>query len=235
MISGQMRMAFFSIALPALSPLQNDQKRFCGFYYKFLNMVSWATIPLAVFCFVFADEIIYIYFGSQWQASAFYMKILSVKALVLPMVTSLDQVPLALGFSRRYMYAGMVRSFSAIFCVALGVFVYDITGAAIGMAISDIVIFIPFFMICSRNSGVNLLNYLKTIFAPLLVSLLVGILLYFLKKPLDDQSVIHALIPMLSYFGIVFLCFCVSDYFVIGSRMNLVNSALKLIREKRKK
>ena len=71
------------------------------------------------------------------------------------------------------------------------------------MAVSDILVFIPFFLICSRDSGVSLLSYLKTILVPLLVSLLVGILLYLFKKPLEDQSVICVLISMLGYLGMV--------------------------------
>lgn len=232
MLTGQMRMAFFSIALPALSSLQNDQKRFCSSYYKFLNMISWATIPLAVFCFVFADETISIYFGPQWHASVFYMKIFAIKALVMPVITSLDQVPLALGYSRRYMYAGMVRSFAAIICISLGAFVYGITGAAVGVAVSDIIVFIPFFMMCSRDSGVSLLNYLKTIAVPLLVSLLVGLLFFLLKRPLEDQSFMHAIMSTLSYFCVVFICFLVTDYFGIGSKMNLVDTVLRAIKKK---
>jgi len=233
MLTGRIRMALFSIALPALSSLQNDSKRFCNFYYKFLNMISWTTIPIAVFCFVFADECIPIFFGPQWKTSAFYMKFFAIKALVMPAVTSLDQVPLALGFSKRYMYAGMVRCFAAILCVSLGVYFYGITGAAIGVAVSDIIIFIPFFFMCTKDSDLSFLNYIKATSVPFLVSLLIGLSMILVKKPLEDQSVIYAIILMSSYFGITFICFVISDYFVIGSQLGLVKTLLNHIKNKR--
>ena len=172
MVSGQFRMAFFSVALPALASLQSEMKRFAQYYYKFLYVVSWVTMPLSVFCFVFADEIIQIYFGSQWAGAAIYMRIFSLHSFLMPAITTLDQVPLALGHSRRYLVGGIARSIGTILCVAIGAFFYGIVGVAIGVAIANLITFIPFFLICVQDSPITVKDYFKTLSIPSFTSIM---------------------------------------------------------------
>jgi PST family polysaccharide transporter len=235
MISQQFRMAFFSVALPALAALQSEHKRFALYYYKFLYIVSWVTMPLAVFSFVFSEEIIQLYFGSQWTGSAFYMRIFSLHALLLPAITTIDQVPLTLGYSRRYLVGGIVRSVGAIFCVVIGGIYYGIVGVAIGVAIANVITFIPFFTICAQNSPIKITKYFQTIIIPLSLSLVVGIIFYFLKSTYLDGGFIYVLLYMLAYMLIISIVVLACDFFHIGCQMGIVDTVIKKINSKRQK
>jgi len=235
MISMQFRMALFSVALPALASLQDEQNRFAQYYYKFLYVVSWVTMPLSVFCFIFSEAIIQIYFGSQWAGSVIYLRIFSLNAFLLPVITTLDQVPLALGHSRRYLAAGISRSVGTIFCVAVGAFFYGIVGIAIGLAIANIITFIPFITICTKNAPITVKEYFQTISIPLLISIVLGIVFYFLKSNYLDVGIIYELSFMLAYLVTLSMVVLICDFYRFGVHLGIVSTLINKINSKGQK
>ena len=227
LVSGQFRMAFFSVALPALSSLQKEKERFSQYYYGFLNMICWVTMPLAVLLFVFADEIIQIYFGPKWGDSAIFMKIFAIHALLMPAVTTLDQIPLALGHSRRYLSGGIVRSIGTIFCVAIGVILYGVMGAAIGVSIANLVTFIPFSRLCIKDSPITIKEYFKTLCIPLLTSIAIGGVFFWCKSHYINDSIFYDLLYMMAYLMIVSTFLVVYDFLRIGHHIGIVDYLFK--------
>jgi len=235
LIGNQFRMTFFSVALPALASLQNELERFVKYYYKFLYFVSSVTMPLSVFCFIFADEIIQIYFGSQWAGAAIYMKIFSIQSFVMPAIATLDQVPLALGHSRRYLVGGITRSFGTLFCIAIGALSYGIFGIAIGVSIAHFITFIPFFLICVKNTPITIKNYFKTLFTPSLTSISIGVIFYFLKSNFINDGIIRAMFYMFAYMVTVITFMLAFDFFHIGYQNGIVETIIKKSNLKRHK
>lgn len=227
MVSGQFRMAFFSVAMPALSTLQNDQKQFASYYYKFLNVVAWVTMSLSVFCFVFAEDIILIYFGSKWLGATVYMKFFAVNSFFLPVMTTLDQIPLSLGHSRQYLIAGIIRSIGTIFCVSLGGYFYDIIGIAAGVVLGNIITFFPFFLICVKNSSIVITKYLNTIAIPSFISISTGTIFYFLNIFTSHGNMYFHVAIMLSYLITVIVILTTFDYFKIGFHLGIINTIQK--------
>ncbi len=230
MVTEQFRMAFFSIALPALSSLQNEKEQFLQYYYNFLHIISWVTMPISAFCFIFSDDIIRIYFGPQWIDSSFYMKIFAINSFIMPAMTTLDQIPLALGQSRRYLYAGILRCIGIIICVSIGAYTYGLTGAAIGISIANILIFMPFFIICTKGSGVLLTQYVNYIISPVLISLIPNIFYPFFQIQHDFLNIPAQIFKMAYYVASVLILFIICDYFHIGCKTNLVMMITKKIK-----
>jgi PST family polysaccharide transporter len=226
MVTDQIRMAFFSIALPALSSLQGDNRKFGDYFNKFVCFVSWATMPMAAACFVFADDIVLLYYGKQWVNAAFYMKIFSLKAFFMPALTTLDQVPLALGYSKRYLAAGMMRSIVAIIFISTGAFMYGVKGAAIGVATVDMAILLPFFLICTKHSGIRLKNYMITVLIPMIATIAAGAV--FLAGGFHQArfSVVATIADMILFAGLVAALFGICDYFNIGTPIGITRKML---------
>jgi O-antigen/teichoic acid export membrane protein len=227
LISGQFRLAFFSIALPALSALQSEKDRFRGYYYKFLNIVCWSTMTLSSFCFVFADEIILVYFGPKWADSVIFMKIFSIHAFIMPAMTTLDQIPLALGFSRRYLLAGMARSVALIICIITTAPFFGVLGIAWSIVLSEIIAFLPFIKLCLKESPVTIKGYFSTIFFPVLTTLSIAICFHNLKI----QGVFHGhcakLLAMSAFLAITVIVFIILDYFNSKGSAGIVRAVLK--------
>lgn len=222
LISGQFRMAFFSVAFPALSSLQTEKERFAQYYYGFLNLICWVTMPFAVLFFVFADEIIQLYFGPQWSGAVIFMKIFAIHSFILPAVTTLDQIPLALGYSRRYLFGGIVRSIGAIVCVAIGAILYGVIGAAIGVSIANLVTFIPFYKLSIKDSPVMIKTYFKILCIPLLTSISIGAISYWYKFLNINSGIFYDLLNMVLYLTAVLISLLIFDFLRIGHHIGIV-------------
>lgn len=227
LISGQFRMAFFAVALPALSSLQKEKERFSQYYYGFLNLICWVTMPFAVMLFVFADEIIQIYFGPKWIGSAIFMKIFAIHSFIMPAVTTLDQIPLALGHSRRYLLGGIIRSIGTIVCVAIGAVLYGVMGVAIGVSIANLITFIPFSRLCIKDSPVMMKGYFKTLYIPLLTSISIGGVFYWYKSHYINNGMFYDLLNMLVYLMAVLTFLLALDFLRIGHHIGIVEYLFK--------
>lgn len=233
MVTGQIRMALFSIALPALSSLQNDLYSFKKYFYKFVTFISWGTMPLAVFCMIFADDIIHIYFGRHWADSATFMKIFAIKCFFMPVMTTLDQVPLSLGNSKRYLFSGILRSITSTIFVLSGAIMYGVKGAAFGVAMVDIAVFLPFFKICTKKSGIQLSGYFYSILIPASISLLTGGFFKLIQVSFKFTGIWPSLFAIVLYFFAIVSLFAFCDYFEIGQQIGITRKAISTLKRKR--
>jgi O-antigen/teichoic acid export membrane protein len=62
---------------PAMALVQDDKERLRNALLKSLSVVAFLTLPASAFCIIFANEIIDILLGSQWNAAAVPLAILS--------------------------------------------------------------------------------------------------------------------------------------------------------------
>jgi PST family polysaccharide transporter len=233
LISGQFRLAFFSVAMPALSALQGEKDRFAQYYYKFLSIICWITMPLSAFCFVFAEEIILLYFGQKWAGSVIFMRIFAAYSFLMPAITTLDQIPLALGYSRRYLRGGIIRSISLVTCVIIAAPFYGVMGVALCVPASNLISFIPFSKTCLHDSPVTRKGYYKTIAAPMLISLLLGGLFYFFKSCSAFNEIGIKIIYMSIFLISISIFFLFFDFFGIGCSTGASKAILTRIRFQR--
>ncbi len=232
LFSGQFRMAFFQVALPALSSLQDEKKRLSGYYYKFLNIVCWTTMPLSAFCFVFAEEIILVYFGPKWAESVIFMRILALHAFIMPAVTTLDQIPLALGHSRRYLWVGMVRSITLISCIAVAAPLYGVTGIALCVAGSDVVAFPLFARLCLKESPVSIRGFFFVTAVPATLTFCMAAAFYIFKVYYITST------TMLVAAMLFFIIFCAGSFLLVDwlnlkGTVGICRAALNRIRSGR--
>jgi len=230
LISGQFRMAIFAVALPALSSLQEERERFATYYYKFLNMIVWITMPISAFCFIFAEEIIYVYFGPKWSESVIFMQLFSIKAFIMPAVTTLDQIPLALGFSKRYLYAGMVRSFALLISLLFVAPFYGVLGIAFCVAFSDLMAFIPFVKLCLKKSPVDIKQYFYIVSIPFISSVGLGIIFFYLKTFTETNSVTFKIIYMILFMLLTITLFFINDSLNKKSNLGISKRIFKYLK-----
>jgi hypothetical protein len=151
----------------------------------------------------------------------------------MPAITTLDQVPLALGYSRRYLTAGIVRSIGTIFCIAIGALSYGIIGLAIGVVIANIITFIPFFSICTKNSPILAKKYFQMILIPFSLSLIFGIGFYFLKSTYPEGGLFFELSCMSAYFTSLSMVILVCDFYQYGIHLGIADTLIKKIKLKK--
>jgi O-antigen/teichoic acid export membrane protein len=99
--SDYLNAAIGTVAFSALSRLQDDPPRLRSYFLKSYALAVSMTLPLTIFCAVFADEIVWVLFGSQWMASAPILRLLAPTVLIFGMINPFAWLLYSMGLQRR--------------------------------------------------------------------------------------------------------------------------------------
>jgi len=93
----QVNAPISSVAIPALSRLQHDPKRYTDYYLKSAGLIVALTAPLVVFMAVESNEIVTVILGGQWEGAAAIFFVLSFACLVQPAAVTAGWVHVTTG------------------------------------------------------------------------------------------------------------------------------------------
>lgn len=226
-INGNIRLSLFGVALPAMSSIQSKPEQFRSYFLKFVAILAQLTMPIAAVCFCFADEIVLFYLGPTWVETGIFLRILSIGAFIMPVVTSLDQIPLALGFSARYRNSGIFRSIFSVVLVFFGVFYSGAIGAAVAISLSHLFYFPVFLYWTTKGSPIKPTIYLRILVNPILVSLIPVFCVEFYRFIFPVEY--HAGISFVLFVVIYLFVFIITDLFEIGSNLKLIKKAIDTV------
>lgn len=99
--------AIGSVALSALSRLQDEPQRLRNYFLKSYALATSLTLPITIFCAVFADEIIRILFGEHWIAVAPVLRFLAPTVLIFGMINPFAWLLYAMGLQKRSLMTGV--------------------------------------------------------------------------------------------------------------------------------
>ena len=169
----QIRNPLESVAIPALSHLQNDLVRYKKYYIKLVTLIAFITMPLMVFLFVCADEVIGLLLGSKWSGAVNIFKILCIVAFIQPAATTWGLVLVSLGQSKRYLKWGIANSILIVLSFIVGL-PWGAIGVAAGYTIATYVLLAPTLWYCFKRSPVSIRDFFSAIYRPAVASLCMG-------------------------------------------------------------
>jgi PST family polysaccharide transporter len=169
----QIRNPLELVAIPALSHIQNEPVRYKKYYIKLITMISFITMPLMVFLFVCADEVIDLLLGSKWSGAAGIFKILAIAAFIQPVISLSGLVLVSLGQSKRYFTFGIINSIIIVTSFVLGL-PWGAIGVAVGYTIATYVLLAPTLWYCFRRSPISITDFFSAISRPAVASLCMG-------------------------------------------------------------
>ena len=177
---GQITAPFSSVAVPALSRLQDDPLEFSKFYFKMVRVIAFVSMPIVVIMSLLSGEIITTVLGKQWAAASEIFQVLAFAAFWQPIASTVGWVYVSLGRVKRMMYWGFIGTF-----VMGGFILAGLDGGAIGVAkyyaISMWILVIPIFGYAFYGTSLKLRTLLTTIALPLFNTMIVGVCFYVSK------------------------------------------------------
>lgn len=211
---------------PVLSDFQDDKNRICEIYLKVVKLLATIGIPLSVFLYFSAYEIIYVLYGLQWEQSVSVFKILALTVGIQIVLTSSGAIFQVLNRTDLLFYSGMLSAVVMVCCICFGVFVggnLESVGYALIVAFS-VNFFQVFYMLIKVGLESSFLKFLKIFVYPLFVALCIGISLFWFIILVSFENYYFILVAKIVVSLFLFLC------------CNLINpSNRKLILEKVKK
>jgi PST family polysaccharide transporter len=169
----QVREPLNAVAIPALSHIQNDPIRYKKFYIKLVTLLAFITMPLMVFLFICANEVVGLLLGSKWSGAVNIFKILCIVAFIQPVASTVGLVLISLGQSKRYFTIGIINSIIVVIAFILGL-PRGAIGVATAYTIVNYVMIGPTLWYCFRRSPMSITDFFSAISRPAVASLCMG-------------------------------------------------------------
>lgn len=165
---------------------RNEKEKLVTLFRDTTKYLTFVTIPISVFIFIFSDEIIFTWMGNGFEVSSYLLRILMAGMLVNMIVSSPGNSILPnIGIPKYQMYEGILHF---IFNVIISYFLiknYGLVGAAYGNSIATIVSSFYVFIVSAKyfeNKYFDIIihDYLL----PLALSVFAGLIVYLFNKML---------------------------------------------------
>ena len=146
-------------------------------------------MPLMVFLFVCAEQVILLLLGSQWLGAIDIFKILCVTAFIQPVATTWGLVLVSLGQSKRYLTWGIINSIFIVISFILGL-PWGAIGVAAAYTIVSYVLLGPTLWYCFKRTPVSITDFFSAISRPVIASIITGFVIFAVRSYLTTASVI---------------------------------------------
>ena len=195
----EIRAPLTAVAMPALSRVQDDPRKFTSYYTKLVLLLSFISMPLVVFLAVCSKSVISLVLGDQWAGASPIFQILAVTAFIQPISTTTGIVLLSMGQSGRLLKFGIVNSSLIVLSFAVGVR-WGAIGVAIAYGVANYLVLFPGLWFCLQKTPVSVVAFMRAIARPLISSVVTGLALI----------LIHGYLVGLADIAIVGICFVVA-------------------------
>jgi O-antigen/teichoic acid export membrane protein len=168
------------VAVSGLSAVQHDADRLSRSFLRGYSLLVSATIPIAIACPLFADEIIHVLLGDKWMGVAPIFRLLAPTSLVFALANPLSWLVTATGRIGRAVGLTAATTPVVIVGVLLGVN-HGPTGVAVGYSAAMLLIFIPIAAWSKQGTTIAWLDLWNVTKRPFLAGLLAGAVGFGLK------------------------------------------------------
>jgi len=162
------------VAISVLSRLQNDRKRLWAYFEKGYSLVLAVTVPIAVICALFAEEIIVVTFGPKWGDAVPVFRSLVPTVLGFAIINPTGWLLVALGMIGRSLKLALVIAPIVILGCVCGL-PYGANGVALGFSTAIVLWIVPHLLWSFHGTGVSLREVVLVIGRPLISSLGAGV------------------------------------------------------------
>jgi O-antigen/teichoic acid export membrane protein len=155
------------VAFPALSRLQNDPERLRSFFLKGYGLFLALVIPITAGCALFAEDIVLVFLGPQWDAAVPVFRLLAPTILAFALMNPFAWLMLATGQTRRSLNIAFMIAPVVIVGYLLGL-PYGLHGVAIGYSAAMMILVPPMVLWAKHGTLITAGDVVKTIASPAL-------------------------------------------------------------------
>ena len=195
-----------------LSRRQNNPEIIYNFIKKLTKFMAIIGIPLSIFLFFSAEEIIRILFGDQWFSSIPPFRYLALSVGIQMILSGSESIFLSLGKSNHLFLSGLLSFLTLALAILTGIFIFkSITGTAFLILIAFLINFfqVYFLLIVSvmRKSIIDFMWQLRT---GLFIGFVVLIINLLIVNFLHINSIILSLLFKTGVSSVSFLLMLIS-------------------------
>lgn len=166
----QLSVPLTKVMLPALSRIVNEPMKYRKVYELALGALAAIAIPVIVFLFVFAEDLILLLLGEEWRPAAVIFQCLMPVALISATNVATGWVYQSVGTTDRLFKVSIIKTVFLLVAMVVGL---NWGPIGVALAVSFVYLFerIPAIIYCYRGTPLVLASYLRPQLYPVLFSI----------------------------------------------------------------
>ena len=179
--------AFGGVTFSALSRLQDDPERLRRYFLKGYALVNSLTLPITVFCALFANDIILTLLGPKWIAATSIFRLLTPTVMIFGIINPLFSLLLALGLYRRSFRIALVLSPLVMTAYVIGL-PFGPNGVAFAYSAAMTLWLIPHILWCLHGTVISPRHLLVAVGRPFLSAVVAAAFSFAAQKSIGDSG-----------------------------------------------
>jgi O-antigen/teichoic acid export membrane protein len=167
----QLMGAVGGVAFTAFSRIQDDPERLARSFLRAYTLLISVTIPIAICCPLFAEQIIRVVLGAKWMEAAPIFRLLAPTAVVFALANPLSWLVTSMGKVGRALSISAAATPVVIVGVVLGLN-HGAQGVALGYSVAMAIIVIPITAWAKHGTNIDWTDLWSATKQPLLSGLL---------------------------------------------------------------
>jgi O-antigen/teichoic acid export membrane protein len=192
------------VAFATLSRLQDNPVHFRNYFRKLFSLVLGLTVPITIACGLFADDIVYLLLGPNWNDAIAIVRLLAPTILVFAIINPLGWVVFSLGLTNRGLKAAPAIATLMVTAYILSL-PYGPKGIAFAYSSALTLWVVPHIFWCLYRTPISVWDIVEAISRPLCCGIAAGGIAISLRLLLGDA--VPALPRLLLESGVLFGAF----------------------------
>jgi len=172
--------AIGGVAFSALSRIKEDQARFKSYFLKGYSFIVAMTIPITLFCALFARDMIFVVLGQKWMEAVPIFRLLAPTILIFALINPMAWLLFSLGLVGRSLKIALVLAPLVIAGYVVGL-PYGPKGIALAYSTVMTLWVVPHIAWCVRGTVISLRDIFLAVRRPLLSSVVAATLAFGLQ------------------------------------------------------
>jgi O-antigen/teichoic acid export membrane protein len=207
--------AIGGVTFSALSRLQEDHNRLRSYFLKGYSFIVSMTLPITVFCALFANELILIVLGPKWKEAVVIFRLMAPTILVFGMINPLYWFLLSVGLQRRSLNIAFFIAPWVISAYLIGL-PYGAKGVALAFSLAMTLFLVPCLIWCVHGTVISAGALFEAVSRPFASACAAGIVAYVFH--VAAAHALNAAVMLLLGGGIMLAVYLGVLLFVLGQR-----------------
>lgn len=203
----QLQAPIQSVAQPALSLLQNDPDRYRRYYRRMVTIVGLATMPLAAFAAVYAEEVTLLLIGEKWAGAAPLLRLFALAAFIRPVLGTSGTVLITCGRPHRLLHLALIRNATLVLLIAADLR-WGAKGVATAQLATTLLLTLPCLLYSFKGTAVTVGAFFAALRTPLTASAVMAAGLVLVHHSLPVMGNVTSLALGCAVGGALYLAVC---------------------------
>ena len=223
------RKPLANVSVSAFAKIQNDTNRIKSYAKKYTFLLAFFVMPLMVFAFIYANEIIYLLLGDKWDAVVPVFQVFAMVGFIQLPLTVTSLLLISCGKSSEYLRIGLFSSFFFVVSFSIGM-MWGTFGVAIAYAVSTYILAFPMLWYTAKHTAFNAKDFIEALAIPTVASIMAGLILFILPFNFINNNIfLDTLTAAMLFFILYIVIFAIMPGGIYKMKNELFETLRKIL------